>query len=195
MTELRDQLTKYLTDAHSIEVQALAQMREAPDMAGHPDLARAFREHLTETESHERATRELLAARGADVSKLKDIVMQIGGKGFVLFAKAQPDTPGKLFAHALSYEALEYAAYECLRLAAERAGEENAASAAARIRDEERGMMQRLEQHADDAVEAALQAHKRDDMNVPLKKYLADAHAIEEQAVQLLERAPKLVED
>ncbi len=37
--DLREQLTKYLTDAHSIEEQALAQMRTAPDLAGDPELA------------------------------------------------------------------------------------------------------------------------------------------------------------
>ena len=35
--------------------------------------------------------------------------MGVGGKGFLLFAHLQPDTPGKLFAHALSYEGLEFA--------------------------------------------------------------------------------------
>ena len=54
MTTLAEQLTKYLTDAHSIEVQALAQLRTAPDIAGDPELAASFREHLEETEEHER---------------------------------------------------------------------------------------------------------------------------------------------
>src|ERR1051326_9476199 len=80
--DLDEQLTKYLTDAHSIEVQALAQLRTAPDIAGAPELARAFRSHLEETEGHERITRELLERRDADPSKVKDVVMQLGGKGF-----------------------------------------------------------------------------------------------------------------
>jgi len=193
--ELDDQLTKYLTDAHSIEVQALAQLRTAPDIAGTPELAQAFRAHLDETEGHERTTRELLEARDAKPSKLKDTVMGIGGKGFLLFAKLQPDTPGKLLSHALSYEALEVASYELLMRVAERAGDERVTEAATRIRDEERTMMQRLEVHVDQAVEASLREHPRDDLSTLLRKYLSDAHAIEEQAIALLERAPKLVED
>src|ERR671925_441098 len=51
---LDEQLTKYLTDAHSIEEQALQQLRSAPDLAGDPEIAAAFREHLAETERHER---------------------------------------------------------------------------------------------------------------------------------------------
>jgi ferritin-like metal-binding protein YciE len=42
--DIHEQLTKYLTDAHSIEEQALAQLRTAK-IAGDPELARAF-EHL-----------------------------------------------------------------------------------------------------------------------------------------------------
>src|SRR5436305_7934328 len=184
--EISEQLTKYLTDAHSIEEQALAQLRTAPDIAGAPELAQAFRTHLTETEGHERTTRELLDARGAAPSKVKDAVMELGGKGFLLFARLQPDTPGKLFAHALSYEGLEFASYELLLRVAERAGESDVVAAAQRIGADERAMMERLEAHVDAAVGAALAAHPRDQLPTLVKKYLSDAHAIEEQAIALL---------
>jgi len=193
--ELDEQLTKYLTDAHSIEVQALAQLRTAPDIAVAPELSEAFRAHLEETEEHERITRELLEQRGEKPSKLKDAVMAVGGKGFLLFARVQPDTPGKLFAHALSYEALEYASYELLRRVAERAGAADVVDAAKRIGAEERSMMETLESHVDAAVHAALEEHPRDELSKLVTKYLSDAHAIEEQAIGLLERAPDLVEN
>ena len=193
--DIDEQLTKYLTDAHSIEVQALAQLRTAPDIAGAPQLADAFRSHLQETKEHERLTRELLERRDAQPSKVKDAVMAVGGKGFLLFARLQPDTPGKLFAHALSYEGLELASYEVLRRVAERAEDDDVVEAARRIGGEERAMMERLEAHVDAAVNAALEAHPRDELPTLVTKYLADAHAIEEQAIGLLERAPKIVED
>ena len=190
--DIHEQLTKYLTDAHSIEVQALAQLRTAPDLAGDPELASNFREHLRETEGHERLVREALEARGAKPSRTKDVVMAIGGKGFLLFARLEPDTPGKLHAHALSYEGLEVASYELLARVAERADEPAVVETAQRIRDEERAMMERLEAGFDRAVEASLRALEPDDLREQLRKYLADAHAIEEQAATLLERGPKL---
>ena len=193
--ELNEQLTKYLTDAHSIEVQALAQLKTAPKLAGDPQLSHIFEEHLAETETHERLTRELLEARDAEPSKVKDVVMGVGGKGFLLFARLNPDTPGKLYAHALSYEGLELASYELLARVAELAGDTEVVEAAQRIRDDERSMMERLESHVDDAFAASQREHPRDDIEELLPKYLADAHAIEEQAIQLLERAPSLVED
>src|ERR687888_88578 len=58
-----EQLIKHLTDVHSIEEQALQQLRVAPRLAHDPELARAFREHLTETEDQERHVRARLTAR------------------------------------------------------------------------------------------------------------------------------------
>jgi ferritin-like metal-binding protein YciE len=189
---IHEQLTKYLTDAHSIEEQALAQLRSAPDAAGDPELAGIYREHLAETEGHERRVRELLEAREAKRSTTKDTVMKLGGKGFLLFAKLQPDTPGKLHAHSLSYEALELSSYELLRGTAQRAGDQDVIAAADGIAGEEHTMMERLEATFDTAVEASLRDVPRDDLDEQLRKYLADAHAIEKQAETLLEKGPKL---
>ncbi|HVS86427.1 MAG TPA: DUF892 family protein [Gaiellaceae bacterium] len=195
MRDIHEQITKYLTDAHAIEVQALAQLRGAPDSAGDEELAAAFREHLAETEAHESATRRLLAARGAAPNRLEDLVMRIGGVGFLLFARVQPDTPGKLVAHSISYEALEQASYELLALTADRAGEEELAGEARRIRDQESSMRERLESLTDRSVAASLRDVPRDDVEEQLRKYLADAHAIEEQAIGLLERGPAIVDE
>jgi ferritin-like metal-binding protein YciE len=195
MPTLTEQLTKYLTDAHSIEEQALAQLRVAPRMAGDPQLAATFREHLTETEDQERRIRERLEAHDATPSKVKDIVMQAGGVGFALFAKAQPDTPGKLAAHAYSYEHLELASYELLLRVAERAGDDETAAIARDIREQERAMGERLAASFDRAAQASLAVKGSDDPREDVVKYLADAHAIEAQAIQLLQRGQKIAGD
>src|SRR3954471_18984622 len=189
---LDDQLVKYLTDAHSIEEQALAQMRSAPDLAEDERLATAFKEHEAETERHERLVRERLEAHDAKPSRLKDAVMAVGGKGFVLFARSQPDTDGKLATHALSYEHLELASYELLSRVASRAGDEETAGVAREIRDEERAMADRIEGVFDGTVEASLDKHPRDDLDKLVDKYLGDAHALENQSEQLLSRAPDI---
>src|SRR5918997_4095008 len=138
MPSLDEQLTAYLSDAHAIEEQALPQMRAAPDLAGDPQLAATFSTHLVETERHEQLVRERLEARGASPSRLKEAVFKAGGFAFVLFAKSQPDTTGKLVSHALSYEHLELAAYDLLRRVAERAGDAETAAVARSIGEQER---------------------------------------------------------
>ncbi len=52
-------------------------------------------------------------------------------------------------------------------------------------------MAERLGESFDRAVEASLRKVARDDLDGHLDSYLADAHAIEAQALQLLERAPE----
>jgi ferritin-like metal-binding protein YciE len=188
--DIHDQLTKYITDAHAIEVQALAQLEQAPDAVSDPKIADVFRRHLEETKRHERETRALLDARDASPSKLKDAVMRVGGKGFLAFARAMPDTTGKLLAHAISYEALESAAYELLARTADRAGDADVSHVAREIGRDERAMIERLEACYDEAVDASLRELGTTDMKDQLRSYLADAHAIEKQAIQLLERRP-----
>lgn len=191
---LDEQIVKYLTDVHSIEVQALEQMRFAPRIAGDPDFARIFEEHFTETEEHERLVREELERRGAAPSTLKDVAGRVGGWGMVLFAKVNPDTAGKLAMHAFSYEHMELAAYELLRRIAERAQDEPVRALAERIGAQERAMAGRVAERFDLAVEISLREKGADDLGEEIVKYLRDAHSLEAQAIQLLEAGPAIAE-
>jgi ferritin-like metal-binding protein YciE len=185
-----EHLVNYLSDAYAIEQQALAQLRTAPKIAGEPTLARHFLEHLEETELQAELVRERLEAHGGSPGRIKDAVMALGGKAFVLFARVQPDTPGKLAAHACSYEALEWAAYEMLLRMAQRAGDLETAAMARRIRDQEEAMLERLTGDLGPAAEASLGDAGAEDLERKLRRYLADAHALEVQSIELLERAP-----
>ena len=185
---------KYLADAHSVEEQALTQMRAAPRLAGDQRLAAAYREHRAETEGHERAIRSRLRAHGADPSRFKDLAGKGGGWGMLLFARSQPDTSGKLSAHAFSYENMEVATYGLLRVAAEAAGDAETAELASAIGAEESGMADRLAGLFDVVVEASLREIDAAALDRHLDHYLQDAHALEQQAMQLLRLGPKLVD-
>ncbi len=190
-----EQIIKYLADVHSIELQALAQLRAAPKIAGDERLCQTFEQHLVETEDQERRVRERLEALGGELSKLKDAAGAGGGWGMVAFAASQPDTPGKLAMHAFSYEHMELAAYELLKRLAERAGDEETARLAADIAEEERRMAERLEQSFDVAVEASLGAVNPEQLDSALLAYLRDVHALEGQAEKLLEAGAERVND
>lgn len=185
---LDQQLTKYLTDVHSIEVQALAQLRAAPRIAGDTELADAFRRHYHETEVHERRVRARLDARDAHPSIAKDVAGRAGGVGMLLFAWLQPDTPGKLVAHAYSYEHMELAAYDLLSAVAARAGDEETEAVAESIRAEEAAMASRLGDAFDRAVDASLAGVPVEQIESHLVDYLADVHAIEGQSIELLDK-------
>ncbi len=189
-----ERLIRQLVDVHSIEQQALAQIREAPAIAADEQLAKVFAAHLTETESHEQRVRERLEAHGADPSKLKGDG-NVDGPGIPFFAATRPETPDKLTAHAFSYEHMELAAYELLKLTAEQAGDELTARMAGEIAAEEQRMADRLEASFEVALEASLSAGDGKAPDAQLNRYLADTHEIEQQALQLLEAAPVLVKD
>jgi ferritin-like metal-binding protein YciE len=194
-SDIQEQLDKYLADAHSIEVQALVQMKAAPKLAGDDRLAEMYAQHEHETEEHKRLIEERLEARGASTSKLKDLAGAATGVPFVLFAKSQPDTPGKLSAHAMSYEHMEHAAYELLERVATRAGDSETAEVARRIAEQELAMAGRIDGAWDITVEASLRAKGADDMEEQVVKYLADAHALESQSIQLMQSGPKIVKE
>jgi ferritin-like metal-binding protein YciE len=185
------QLVKYLTDVHSIEEQARVQMERAPKLV-EGAFSEAFQRHLGETESQERRVRERLEAHDASPSKLKDVAGQAGGFGMVLFARSQPDTPGKLAMHAFSYEHMEVAAYELLGIAAREAGDGETAAMAAAIADEEREMAGRIAAGWDEAVEQSLARVEPDDLGETLDTYLADVHALEGQSRKLLEKSKEM---
>jgi ferritin-like metal-binding protein YciE len=185
------QLVKYLTDAHSIEEQALVQMRRAPDLV-EGAFADSFRRHQAETESQEQRVRERLQAHDASPSKVKDLAGAAGGFGMVLFAKSQPDTPTKLAMHAFSYEHMEVAAYELLARAAREAGDMETVEMALAIADEEREMAGRVAAGFDEAVEQALAEVEPDDLGEQLNSWLSDIHALEGQSKELLEKSKEM---
>lgn len=188
-------IVTYLADVHSVELQALAQMRLAPRVLADAQLADLFREHGRETEEHERLVQEQLRSRQARPSAVKDLAGRVGGWGMILFARMNPDTAGKLVAHAFSYEHMELAAYELLRRAAEVGDEPAIAQAAGFIGDQERLMADRLQRQWPRALDAALREKGDVDLSSEVAKYLRDAHALESQSLQLLRSARSIVDE
>jgi ferritin-like metal-binding protein YciE len=191
---IQEQITKYLGDAHAIEEQALPQVKAAPKIARDPLIAEAFERHIGETEDQKSRIEERLEELGSSPNKVKDLAGTLSGPAFVLFAKVQPDTPGKLVSHAYSYEHMELATYELLSRVARRADDDETAALAQSIAGQERDMANRLEEW-DRVVDAALEDAGPDDLDTQLNKYLADAHSIEAQALQMLAVAPTIAGD
>jgi ferritin-like metal-binding protein YciE len=94
--------------------------------------------------------------------------------------------------HAFSYEHMELAAYELLGRVADRAGDAPVRDMAAQIGAQERAMADRLGERWDRAVDASLREKGAEDVRKDVIKYLRDAHALEAQALQLLETGPRI---
>jgi nucleoside-diphosphate-sugar epimerase/ferritin-like metal-binding protein YciE len=193
-TEPREaRLVQQLASAHAIGRQALVQMRRAPLIAGDERLAAIFATHAEETETHERSLRERLRAHGAGV--LDGSSKRAGGIGTAVFAAGEPDTPARLVTHAFSYEHMEIAASELLKLTAEEADDGATAEIASQIGTDAQLMANRLEGSFDLVVDASLNGGGEADLTAQLDRCLADAHATEKQGMQLLEMGARVVED
>jgi ferritin-like metal-binding protein YciE len=59
-TDIRKQLVNYLTDVRSTEENAINQRKTGADAVQDERLAQLLRDHLAETEEHERPVRERL---------------------------------------------------------------------------------------------------------------------------------------
>ncbi|MFZ0043127.1 MAG: DUF892 family protein [Solirubrobacteraceae bacterium] len=154
---LQEQLVKYLTDVHSTEENALAQLRTGSESVDDPQLAQVFREHLAETEEHERLITQRLEAYDASPSKLKDIAQKGGAMASGMLAKSAPDTDGKMAIQAYAFEHLEIASYRMLRLVAQRAGDQETVQVAEQILQQEQSAAQKLEGLLDQVAEHDLQ--------------------------------------
>ena len=126
-------------------------------------------------------------------TRAEDLAGRVGGWAMIAFACVNLETPGKLTAHAYSYEHMELAAYELLARVARRGGDDAVVELASRIGRQEQAMAERLAENFDAAVTASLRDKQADDLRAELVSYLADAHAIEAQARQLLRTGPKIV--
>jgi ferritin-like metal-binding protein YciE len=188
----QEQLVHFLSDMYSVEQQAIAQLVSAAPVAGDPALSAAIQAHEKETEEHAVLVGERLEAYGEEPAVLKNAIMKLGGKGFAAFAAVMPETPGRLVAHAYSYEAMEWAGYEMLARFAQDAGDLETLGVAQTIGGQERRMMQRLEESFDIAEEASHRDTPPEKMASHVRTHLNEAHALESQAIKLLGKSEKI---
>jgi ferritin-like metal-binding protein YciE len=154
--DLDTQLNKYLADVHAIEQQAAKLLEKAPTLAGAPQLAQAFEEHLEETHHHIELVESRLSARGAGPSSIKDAALRLGALNLGLFLGAQADTPAKLAAFAYAFEHLEVASYELLKRVASRVQDVETVAVADEILLQERSAAERVYGLFDHALDASL---------------------------------------
>ena len=190
---IHEQVIDYLTDMHSIEVQALAQMRKAPEIAGDDRLAAIFREHERETESHERLIRARLEELDTKPSVLKDMLGKVDGRRLrpvraLAAGHARQAGGARVLVRAHGVRRIR-AADPDRRSARETP---RASRSRARIRADEQRMGERLAANFDVAVEASLREQAPADLSEQVNKYLADAHALEAQAIELLSRTERI---
>lgn len=156
--DMETQLVKYLTDAHSMEIQSIKVLEKGIEIAGELDIAQLCRVHLSDSQEHKRYVEERLDALGEKPSKVEDIVGAALAKGLGLLAQGMPDTPAKLLAVAYAFEHFEIASYRMLRTIAERANDQETIAMVDRILPVEMQAADLIAEQFDLGVERSLEA-------------------------------------
>jgi ferritin-like metal-binding protein YciE len=149
---LQGQVVKYLTDVHGAEENAIAMLRTGADTVDDHRITAVLREHLAETEEHERLVRARLEGLGESPSKLKDLAAKGGALLSGMTAKGAPDSTGKVVIQAFAFEHLEIASYRMLRTVAVNAGDTETAALAERILGEEQAAASKLDALIEEAA-------------------------------------------
>ena len=154
--DLKDELVKFLRDAHGMEQQSLQTLQAAVKVAGDPQLESLYQGHIMETQTHLELLKERLEAHGASRSLPKDLGGRLTAVVHGLGIVAGSDTPATLVAVAYSFEHFEIAMYELLKRVAERAGDSDAVEMAEKILVNERQAADKLAASYDLALDRSL---------------------------------------
>ena len=154
--EHKEDLVRYLQDAHGMEQQSLQTLQAAVQVAGDPQLESLYQGHVMETQTHLELLKERLEAHGASRSLAKDLGGRLTAVVHGLGVIADSDTPATLVAVAYSFEHFEIAMYELLKRVAAKAGDSDAVEMANKILVNEQQAADKLAASYDLALERSL---------------------------------------
>jgi ferritin-like metal-binding protein YciE len=154
--ELKEELVKFLRDAHGMEQQSLQTLEAAIAIAGDPQLQQLYDGHVVETQRHLELLKERLEHYDASRSLLKDLAGRLTAAQLGAGVIADSDTPAKLVAVAYGFEHFEIAMYELLKRVAARVGDTDTIEMADKILVNERQAAEKLAASYDLALERSL---------------------------------------
>ncbi len=145
--DLRSMLHSYLRDAHAMEENVLRMLDSMITTTDDPEILRALQTHKTETEGHEQLLKNRLESLNVDVTAVKDVPAIFGALMKGIGDVVRSDKPGKNARDGYVTEAMEIAAYHLLENLAQRAGDQETADLARRIRADEERMRDVIDQN------------------------------------------------
>jgi ferritin-like metal-binding protein YciE len=156
MGQLKEQLIKHIDDAHAMEQNVLRMLDGMITTTDDPEILDALEHHKMQTEGHADRMAQRLEAHDATPSAVKQLGGVLGALAKLPLDFVRGENAGRNARDAYATEHLEIASYELLRRIAQKAGDEETATAAREIIDEERAMAGFIEQNWDRFAELSL---------------------------------------
>jgi ferritin-like metal-binding protein YciE len=121
-----------------------------------PDILRELEHHRVETEGHAERMRQRLEAHGASPSAVRQAAGILGALAKMPLDMVRGDKAGRNARDGYTTEHMEIAAYELLKRVAQRAGDEETATACDEIIAQERAMADTIAANWDKFAELSL---------------------------------------
>jgi ferritin-like metal-binding protein YciE len=157
MTTLNDELVKHIDEAHAMEQNVLRMLDGMISTTDDPEILDALEHHKMQTQGHADRMAQRLEAHDAQPSTVRQLGGVLGALAKMPLDFVRGEKAGRNARDAYATEHLEIASYELLRRTAQKAGDEETATAAAEIIEEERAMAKVIEEHWDRFAEISLQ--------------------------------------
>ena len=155
--QLKDQLVKHIDEAYAMEQNVLRMLDSLIASTNDEEIRGEFRQHKVETERHAERMQQRLEAHEATPSMIKEAGGIMGALTKSVLDLARPEKAGRNARDAYTTEHMEIAAYQLLERIADRAGDEETATAARENLADEEAMARKLEGHWDRFAELSLE--------------------------------------
>ena len=157
MGDLNAQLVKHIDEAYAMEQNVLRMLDGMISTTDDPEILQELEHHKMETEGHAQRMRQRLEAHGSSPSTVRQMTGIVGAVAKMPFDMVRGDKAGRNARDGYTTEHMEIAAYELLERIADRAGDEETATAARENLADEEAMARKLEGHWDRFAELSLE--------------------------------------
>ena len=154
--DLQSQLVKHIDEAYAMEQNVLRMLDGMISTTDDPEIKRELQQHKLETQQHADRMEKRLRAHDASPSMVKEAGGIVGALMKSVVDMARPEKAGRNARDGYATEHVEIAAYELLTRIAQRAGDEETATAAREIIAEEQAMAKKIEANWDRFAELSL---------------------------------------
>jgi ferritin-like metal-binding protein YciE len=157
MGQLKEQLIKHIDEAHAMEQNVVRMLDGMISTTDDPEILDALEHHRMQTQGHADRMAQRLEAHDATPSAVKQLGGVLGVLAKLPLDFVRGEKAGRNARDAYATEHLEIAGYELLSRVAQKAGDEETATAAREIIEEERAMAKVIEQNWDKFATLSLQ--------------------------------------
>ncbi|CAN5356656.1 hypothetical protein BH18ACT12_BH18ACT12_07380 [soil metagenome] len=155
--QLKEQLIKHIDEAHAMEQNVLRMLDGMISTTDEPEILDALEHHKVQTQGHADRMAQRLEAHDAEPSTVRQLGGVLGALAKMPLDFVRGEKAGRNARDAFATEHLEIASYELLRRIAEKAGDEETATAATEIIEEEKAAANLIAENWDKFAELSLQ--------------------------------------